>query len=52
MRFYSSSVNSKIFSRRHTLQEVLLLESGYAQGRDQLDSLRSRNQALQSLKFT
>ena len=52
MRFYSSSVNSKIFSRRHTLQEVLLLESGYAQGRDQLDSLSSRNQALQSLKFT
>lgn len=28
MRFYSSLVNSKIFSRRHTLQEVLLLESG------------------------
>lgn len=52
MRFYSSSVNSKIFSRRHILQEVLLLESGYAQGREQLDSLRSRNQALQSLKFT
>jgi hypothetical protein len=52
MRFYSSSVNSKIFSRRHILQEVLLLESGYAQGRDQLDSLRSRNQALQGLKFT